>query len=129
MVEHAQDAEYQVNLPEFEGPLDLLLHLVKRHELDILNIPIGFVTDKYIEYLDMMRDFSVDIAGEYLLMAAMLVLNRMALLGDRTRAYITILAFALVLFATVVVAVIGVTRHKFPSEEEGPAPIVRYEQK
>jgi len=63
---------YQVALPEFEGPLDLLLHLVKRHELDIFDIPISFVTEKYLEYLDMMRQLNLDVAGEYLLMAATL---------------------------------------------------------
>jgi segregation and condensation protein A len=68
---HPEEA-YEVSLPEFEGPLDLLLHLVKRHELDIFNIPIAFVTEKYLEYLDMMRALNLDIAGEYLLMAATL---------------------------------------------------------
>ena len=66
------DQLYQVNLPEFEGPLDLLLHLVKRHELPILEIPIAFVTEKYLEYLDLMRALNLDIAGEYLVMAATL---------------------------------------------------------
>ncbi len=65
---------YRVTLPEFEGPLDLLLHLVKRHELDIFNIPISFITEKYIEYLDLMRSLNLDVAGEYLLMAATLAL-------------------------------------------------------
>ena len=72
MDEMRQDVEYHVSLPEFEGPLDLLLHLVKRHELDIFDIPISFVTEKYIEYLDMMRSLNLDVAGEYLLMAATL---------------------------------------------------------
>lgn len=66
------DQLYQVQLPEFEGPLDLLLHLVKRHELSILEIPIAFITEKYLEYLDVMRALNLDIAGEYLLMAATL---------------------------------------------------------
>ena len=63
---------YEIALPEFEGPLDLLLHLVKRHELSILEIPIAFITEKYIEYLDLMTALNIDIAGEYLLMAATL---------------------------------------------------------
>ncbi|WP_428263218.1 segregation and condensation protein A [Haliangium sp.] len=63
---------YQVALDVFEGPLDLLLHLVKKHELDIIDIPIAFITEKYLEYLDMMQALSLDIAGEYLLMAATL---------------------------------------------------------
>src|SRR5215813_14343315 len=65
--------DYTVNLPVFEGPLDLLLHLVKKHELDVLDIPVSFVTEKYLEYLDLMRQTNLDIAGEYLLMAATLV--------------------------------------------------------
>jgi segregation and condensation protein A len=68
------DERYQVELPEFEGPLDLLLHLVKRHELDIFNIPISFITEKYLEYLGLMRSLNLDVAGEYLLMAATLAL-------------------------------------------------------
>ena len=51
-----EQAGYQVALDVFEGPLDLLLHLVKKHELSILDIPIAFVTEKYLEYLDAMAD-------------------------------------------------------------------------
>jgi segregation and condensation protein A len=64
--------DYKVELDVFEGPLDLLLHLVKKHELDILDIPIGFVTDRYLEYLDAMQGLDLDVAGEYLVMAATL---------------------------------------------------------
>jgi len=63
---------YKVELAVFEGPLDLLLHLVKKHELDILDIPIAFITEKYLEYLDLMTGLNLDVAGEYLLMAATL---------------------------------------------------------
>ncbi len=63
---------YNVELDVFEGPLDLLLHLVKKHELDIIDIPISFVTGKYLEYLDLMKSMNLDVAGEYLLMAATL---------------------------------------------------------
>jgi segregation and condensation protein A len=72
MDETSASESYQVELPEFEGPLDLLLHLVKRHELNILDIPIAFITEKYLEYLDLMRALNLDVAGEYLLMAATL---------------------------------------------------------
>ncbi|MCC6749526.1 MAG: segregation/condensation protein A [Deltaproteobacteria bacterium] len=72
MSDHPEADEYQVELPEFEGPLDLLLHLVKRHELNIVEIPIAFITEKYLEYLDLMRQLNLDVAGEYLLMAATL---------------------------------------------------------
>jgi segregation and condensation protein A len=63
---------YRIALPEFEGPLDLLLHLCKTHELDIVNIPIAFVTEKYLEELERMQDQSVDVAADYLVMAATL---------------------------------------------------------
>lgn len=65
-------AIYAVELPTFEGPLDLLLHLVRRHELDILDIPIAFVAEKYLEYLSVMQALDLEIAGEYLVMAATL---------------------------------------------------------
>jgi segregation and condensation protein A len=63
---------YRVALPEFEGPLDLLLHLIQKHELDILDIPIGFVTEKYVEFILLMDEMNIDIASEYLVMAATL---------------------------------------------------------
>jgi segregation and condensation protein A len=66
------ESHYSVALDVFEGPLDLLLHLVKKHELSILEIPIAFVTEKYLEYLDAMAGLDIDVAGEYLLMAATL---------------------------------------------------------
>ncbi len=68
----AAQAGYQVQLDVFEGPLDLLLHLVKKHELPIFDIPIAFITEKYLEYLDLMTSLNLDVAGEYLLMAATL---------------------------------------------------------
>jgi segregation and condensation protein A len=61
-----------ITLPEFEGPLDLLLHLIHKHELDIFDIPIAFVTERYLEYLALMRALDLDLAAEYLLMAATL---------------------------------------------------------
>jgi segregation and condensation protein A len=66
------DTGYSIALDVFEGPLDLLLHLVKKHELSILDIPISFGTEKYLEYLDAMQALDIDVAGEYLLMAATL---------------------------------------------------------
>ncbi|WP_234023606.1 segregation/condensation protein A [Sorangium cellulosum] len=67
-----REGEYVVQLPTFEGPLDLLLHLIQQHELDILDIPVSFVTEKYLEYLKIMRSLSIDLASEYLVMAATL---------------------------------------------------------
>lgn len=66
------ESVYRVQLPAFEGPLDLLLHLIQQHELDILDIPVSFITQKYLEYLSMMRSLSIDVASEYLVMAATL---------------------------------------------------------
>ncbi|MBP6633927.1 MAG: segregation/condensation protein A [Kofleriaceae bacterium] len=63
---------YNVELDMFEGPLDLLLHLVRKHELSILDIPISFVTERYLAYLDQMQRLDIDIAAEYLVMAATL---------------------------------------------------------
>ncbi len=68
----ARAGGYSVTLPTFEGPLDLLLHLCQKHELDILDIPIGFVTEKYLEYLAVMTLLDLDLASEYLVMAATL---------------------------------------------------------
>jgi segregation and condensation protein A len=68
----AGEGRCEVELPQFEGPLDLLLHLVRRHELDILDIPISFVCEKYLEYLEFMRALDLEAAGEYLVMAATL---------------------------------------------------------
>ncbi|HEX4445363.1 MAG TPA: segregation/condensation protein A, partial [Polyangiaceae bacterium] len=61
-----------MQLPQFEGPLDLLLHLCQKHELDVLAIPIGLVTEKYLEYLAIMQLMELDVAAEYLVMAATL---------------------------------------------------------
>jgi len=56
----------------FEGPLDLLLHLIQKHELDILDIPVSFVTEKYLAYISLMEALSLDVTSEYLVMAATL---------------------------------------------------------
>ena len=66
------DANFQLKLPTFEGPLDLLLHLIQKHELDILDLPIAFVVERYILYLNIMEKLDLDIASEYLVMAATL---------------------------------------------------------
>ncbi len=65
--------DYPVRLINFEGPLDLLLHLIKKHELDIYDIPISLVTQQYLEYLDLMQEVNLDVAGEFLVMAATLI--------------------------------------------------------
>jgi len=62
-----------VKLERFEGPLDLLLHLIKRDEIDIYDIPIARITQQYLAYLDLMRSFDLEVAGEFLVMAATLM--------------------------------------------------------
>ncbi|MBS1115876.1 MAG: Segregation and condensation protein, partial [candidate division NC10 bacterium] len=64
---------FQVKLDMFEGPLDLLLHLIREHQLDILDIPIAAITDEYLRYLALMQELDLDVAGEFLLMAATLI--------------------------------------------------------
>jgi len=64
---------YEIKLDIFEGPLDLLLYLIRKNEIDIYNIPIALITEQYLEYLDMMRSLNLDLAGEYLVLAATLI--------------------------------------------------------
>ena len=66
-------SDYTFRLEGFEGPLDLLLHLIQKNELDIFNIPIALVTEQYLEYLQLIKVLNLDIAGEYLLMASTLL--------------------------------------------------------
>lgn len=63
----------KVKLESFEGPLDLLLFLIKKNEIDIYDIPIAVITQQYLEYLEMMKNLNLDVAGEFLLMAATLL--------------------------------------------------------
>ena len=63
---------YHVKLEIFEGPMDLLLHLIKKHELDIYDIPIAPITQQYLEYLDLMKSLDMEIAGDFLVMASTL---------------------------------------------------------
>jgi segregation and condensation protein A len=61
-----------VKLEIFEGPLDLLLHLIRKNEVDIYDIPVALITGQYLEYLDMMREMNINLAGEFLVMASTL---------------------------------------------------------
>jgi segregation and condensation protein A len=65
--------EYNVLLPEFEGPLDLLLHLVKKNDVDIFDIDINLITEQYLKYIHAMEELNLDIASEYLVMASDLI--------------------------------------------------------
>jgi segregation and condensation protein A len=64
---------YPVRLANFEGPLDLLLHLIKRHEVNVYDIPISLITKQYLDYIDLMQEMNLDVAGEFLVMAATLI--------------------------------------------------------
>ena len=65
--------EYSVLLPEFEGPLDLLLHLVKKNDINIFDIDINLITEQYLKYIKAMEELNLDIASEYLVMASDLI--------------------------------------------------------
>ncbi|HEX3068134.1 MAG TPA: segregation/condensation protein A [Thermoanaerobaculia bacterium] len=76
----------KVTLPSFHGPLDLLLHLIKQHKIDIYDIPIALVTEQYTAYLDAMEELSLDVAADYIYMAALLIhiKSKMLLPHDET---------------------------------------------
>ncbi len=69
--EHTTD--YAIKLDIFEGPLDLLLYLIKKNEIDIYNIPVALITEQYLQYLKMIKSLNLDLAGEYLVMASTLI--------------------------------------------------------
>ena len=67
------ETEYKVRLEIFEGPLDLLLYLIKRDELDIYDISLERITQQYLEYLQAFKELNIDVAGEFVVMAANLI--------------------------------------------------------
>jgi segregation and condensation protein A len=69
---HPAFGAFQVALPTFEGPLDLLLHLIREHKIDVFDIPVSLIAEKYNASLELMRDLNLDVAGEFLVMAATL---------------------------------------------------------
>jgi segregation and condensation protein A len=77
---------YHVRLEHFEGPLDLLLHLIKKNQVNIYDIPIAMIAQQYLDYLSMMKSLNLAVAGEFLVMAATLVQikSRMLLPADET---------------------------------------------
>jgi segregation and condensation protein A len=75
---------YRVELDVFEGPLDLLLHLIKKNEVEIIDIPVATITEQYLAYLEMLHGLRLDVAGEFLVMAATLTLIKSRLLLPRT---------------------------------------------
>src|SRR4030095_7286904 len=64
---------YSVKLEAFEGPLDLLIHLIKKNEVNIYDIPIALITQQYLDYIDVMKELNLDTVGEFLVMAATLI--------------------------------------------------------
>jgi segregation and condensation protein A len=77
---------YSIKVPVFEGPLDLLLHLIKENKIDIYDIPISIITHQYLEYIKIMKELNLEIASEFLVMAATLIYikSRMLLPPDET---------------------------------------------
>ncbi|HEX9984802.1 MAG TPA: segregation/condensation protein A [Thermoanaerobaculia bacterium] len=73
MEELEESTAYKVTLPKFHGPLDLLLHLIKKHEIDIYDIPIVLITEQYNAYLNTMTALDLDVAADYIYMAAVLI--------------------------------------------------------
>lgn len=67
------ETAYTIKVPVFEGPLDLLLHLIKENRIDIYDIPISLITNQYLEYLELMKELNLEIASEFLVMAATLI--------------------------------------------------------
>ena len=74
---------YPIRLQNFEGPLDLLLHLIRQHELNVYDIPIALITQQYLEYLEVMQELDLDVAGDFLVMAATLIHIKSRLLLPR----------------------------------------------
>jgi segregation and condensation protein A len=72
--------DYRVCIPTFEGPLDLLLHLIRKDQLNIYDIPIATICKSYVDYIDLMHDLDVNVAGEFMVMAATLTLMKSAVL-------------------------------------------------
>ena len=71
--EELDEGAYKVTLPSFHGPLDLLLHLIKQQKIDIYDIPILLITDQYNAYLEAMQELNLDVAADYIYMAALLI--------------------------------------------------------
>ncbi|MEI7640066.1 MAG: segregation/condensation protein A [bacterium] len=77
------ETDYQLKLAVFEGPFDLLLYLIKKNQIDIYDIPIAKITAEYLEYIDMMRNMNLDIASEFIVIAATLIYIKAKMLLPR----------------------------------------------
>lgn len=78
---------YNIKLSAFEGPMDLLMHLIDKHKIDIYDIPISDLTKQYLEYLDEMKSFNIDISSEFLIMAATLLQIKARMLLPRQQTF------------------------------------------
>jgi segregation and condensation protein A len=74
---------YPIRLSNFEGPLDLLIHLIKKNEVNVSDIPVALITEQYLAYIELMQELNLDIAGEFLVMAATLIHIKSRLLLPR----------------------------------------------
>ena len=68
-----EENEFDFKTESFEGPLDLLIHLIRKHEVNIYDIPIALITEQYLGYIELMQELNLDVAGEFLVMAATLI--------------------------------------------------------
>ena len=73
MTPYSTENDYKIKLKVFEGPMDLLLHLIKKSKIDIRDIPIALITEQYLDYISMMQDLNLDVAGDFLVMASYLM--------------------------------------------------------
>src|SRR5918911_155238 len=69
----SQLEDIRIRVQSFEGPLDLLVHLIRKNEVNVYDIPIALITEQYLEYLDLMKELNLDVASEFLVMAATLI--------------------------------------------------------
>src|ERR671914_1642131 len=75
--------DIKIKLQSFEGPLDLLVHLIKKNQVNVYDIPIALITEQYLEYLDLLQELNLDVASEFLVMAATLIHIKSKLLLPR----------------------------------------------
>ncbi|HEX37249.1 MAG TPA: hypothetical protein ENG70_00060 [Candidatus Cloacimonetes bacterium] len=80
-----QDSDkYKIKLPNFEGPLDLLLYLIRKHKIDIYDIPIAFILEEYLKYLNILEELNISLEGEFMEMAATLIQIKLRSLLPKT---------------------------------------------
>ena len=95
MLNQPKNEDYRIDLHSYAGPLDLLLYLIRKEELDIYDIPIGRILDQYLAYLDLIKRVNLDDAGEFLVMAStLMVMTRMTSSCRRIRRSISCTAGA-----------------------------------